>query len=263
MLLEGKVALITGGGTGIGAATASRFSAEGAKVVVTGRRPEPLAAVARATGGLAAPGDATSPDDVRRAVSLAVERLGGLDVVVAAAGGAGTKAVGDTDDERWHTSLDSNLTSAFVTAREALPALLSRGGGSIVIVASEAALVAPREAAGYTTAKTGLLGLTRSLAVDYGPRGVRVNAICPGWVRTPMADHEMDGLGSVRGVSREEAYALACAHLPLGRAAAPEEIAAVCLFLACGESSFVTGAVLAADGGATAVDVGTLAWHRP
>lgn len=260
MRLEGKVALVTGGGSGIGAATARRFASEGAKIVVTGRRPEPLAAVTRATEGIAVPGDATSGDDLRDAVSAALGRFGGLDIVVANAGGIGTAAAGDTNDERWRASIESNLTSAFLTVREALPALLARGGGSIVIVASEAALVAPREQAGYTAAKTALLGLTRSLAVDYGPQGVRANAVCPGWVRTPMADDVMDELAATRGVSREEAYALACARLPLGRPATPEEIAAVCLFLASPESSFVTGSVLVADGGATAVDVGTLAF---
>jgi len=258
LLLAGKVALITGGGTGIGAATARRFAAEDARVVVTGRRPEPIEAVAAELGGVAVAGDATRAADVRHAVETALERFGGLDVVVANAGGKGTGPLTEAGDDAWQASLESNLTSAFLTTREAMPALLARGGGSIVIVASEAALVAVPGEAGYATAKSALLGLTRSLAVDYGPQGVRANAICPGWVRTPMADGEMDELARTRGVSREEAYALACAPLPLRRPAAPEEIAAACLFLASSEASFVTGAVIACDGGATAVDVGTL-----
>jgi NAD(P)-dependent dehydrogenase (short-subunit alcohol dehydrogenase family) len=261
MRLESLVALVTGGGSGIGAATARRFVAEGAAVVVTGRRPEPLERLAAELGALAAPGDATSPEDVRRAVSLAVERLGGLDVLVTNAGGVGTPAAAETSDDAWRAAVDSNLTSAFLAAREALPALLERGGGSIVVVASEAALVAPPGLAGYTAAKTALLGLTRSLAVDYGPRGVRANAVCPGWVRTGMADEQMDLLAAARGLTRKQAYELACAALPLGRPAEPEEIAAVCLFLASPESSFLTGAVLPVDGGATAVDVGTLAFR--
>jgi NAD(P)-dependent dehydrogenase (short-subunit alcohol dehydrogenase family) len=260
MRLGGKVALVTGGSSGIGAATARRFAAEGAAVVVTGRRPEPLEQLGAEIGALAVCGDATRASDVRRAVAAAVERLGGLDVVVANAGGSGTPAAARTDDESWQAAIESNLTSAFLAAREALPALLERGGGSIVIVASEAALVAPPGLAGYVAAKTALLGLMRSLAVDYGPRGVRANAICPGWVRTPMADAEMDRLARERGLSREQAYELACRSLPLGRPAEPEEIAAVCLFLASPESSFLTGAVLPVDGGATAVDVGTLAF---
>jgi meso-butanediol dehydrogenase / (S,S)-butanediol dehydrogenase / diacetyl reductase len=261
MRLEGLVALVTGGGSGIGEATARRFVAEGAAVVVTGRRPEPLEQLAGDIGAVAVPGDATSADDVRRAVSIAVERNGGLDILVANAGGAGTAAAGETDDEAWRAALESNLTSAFLSAREALPAMLARGGGSIVVVASEAALVAPPGLAGYTAAKTALLGLTRSLAVDYGPLGIRANAVCPGWVRTGMADEQMDVLAAARGLTRDEAYEVACAPLPLGRPAEPEEIAAVCLFLASRESSFLTGAVLPVDGGATAVDVGTLAFR--
>jgi NAD(P)-dependent dehydrogenase (short-subunit alcohol dehydrogenase family) len=261
MRLEGKVALVTGGGSGIGAATARRFAAEGASVVVTGRRAEPLDRLASEIGALAVAGDASRAEDVQRAVSAATGRLGGLDIVVANAGGSGTPAAADTDDSSWQAALDSNLTSAFLAARESLPALLDRGGGTIVVVASEAALVAPPGLAGYIAAKTALLGLTRSLAVDYGPRGVRANAVCPGWVRTPMADSEMDRLGGARGLSRDEAYSLACAELPLRRPAEPEEIAAVCLFLASPDSSFLTGAVLPVDGGATAVDVGTLAFR--
>jgi NAD(P)-dependent dehydrogenase (short-subunit alcohol dehydrogenase family) len=262
MRLERKVALVTGGGSGVGAATARRFAGEGAAVVVTGRRPEPLEQLASEIGALAVAGDATQAVDVGRAVSAAVGRFGGLDIVVANAGGSGTPAVAETGDSSWRAALDSNLTSAFLAAREALPALLERGGGSIVVIASEAALVAPPGLAGYIAAKTALLGLTRSLAVDYGPRGVRANAVCPGWVRTPMADSEMDRLGEARGLSRDEAYLLACAELPLRRPAEPEEIAAVCAFLASADSSFLTGAVLPVDGGATAVDVGTLAFRE-
>jgi NAD(P)-dependent dehydrogenase (short-subunit alcohol dehydrogenase family) len=260
MQLTGKVALVTGGGTGIGAATARRFAAEGARVVVTGRRAEPLIAVADAIGGLAVAGDAALPGDMAKVVQTCLDEFGGLDTVVANAGGEGGGAVADTDEQTWADSLESNLTSCFVTCGQALPALLARGGGTIVIVSSAAGIAAVPEGAGYTTAKTALLGLTRSLAVDYGPWGVRTNAVCPGWVRTPMADREMDGLAAARGGTREEAFALATARYPLRRAAEPDEIAACCLFLASQESSFVNGAVLVADGGAHAVDIGTLAF---
>jgi NAD(P)-dependent dehydrogenase (short-subunit alcohol dehydrogenase family) len=260
MRLDGKVALVTGGGTGIGAATARRLAQDGARVVVTGRRAEPLGRVADEIGGVAVVGDASKAAHVGEAVTEAVAHFGGLDIVVAAAGGSGTPAAGDTSDERWEAAIASNLTSCFVTCREAVAALLSRGGGSMVIVASAAALAAPPALAGYTAAKTGLIGLMRSLAVDYGPRGIRVNAVCPGWVRTPMADEEMDRLASARGSTRAEAYELATRLYPLRRAADPEEIAACCLFLASPESSFVTGTVLVADGGASALDVGTLAF---
>jgi NAD(P)-dependent dehydrogenase (short-subunit alcohol dehydrogenase family) len=257
MRLDGKVALVTGGGTGIGAAAAQRLAREGAAVVVMGRRREPLDAVAAEAGGIAVAGDASAAADAERAVAAAVERYGGLDVLVANAGGEGGGAAGEADDATWHAGLQANLTSCFVCARAALPQLVERRG-SIVIVSSIAALASGPRMAGYSTAKAGLLGLMRSLAVDYGPRGVRVNAICPGWVRTPMADREMDDLASTRGGTREEAYATVTAAVPLRRAADPDEIAAVCAFLASEDASYVSGSVLVADGGTSAVDVGTL-----
>jgi NAD(P)-dependent dehydrogenase (short-subunit alcohol dehydrogenase family) len=263
MQLSRKVALVTGGGTGIGAAVAARFAAEGAQVVVMGRRARPIEDVAAGIGGVAVSGDAGDRSDVRRAVAAAIERFGGLDILVANAGGEGGGAVADVDDETWQSGLAINLTTAFVCAREALPPLIARGGGSIVIVSSVAGVATGPEMAGYTTAKHGLLGLTRSLAVDYGPKGVRVNALCPGWVRTPMSEREMDELAARLRISRAEAFALVSADLPLRRVAEPEEIAAACLFLASEEASFVTGAVLVADGGSTAVDVGTLPFGRP
>jgi NAD(P)-dependent dehydrogenase (short-subunit alcohol dehydrogenase family) len=262
MRLEGKVALVTGGGTGIGAAIARCFGAEGAGVVVMGRRREPIAQVAGAIGGVALVGNAADTGDARRAVATAVERLGGLDVLVANAAGEGGGALLDADEETWRAGLEASLATCVVIVREALPALIERGGSSIVVVASIAGLVAGPEMAAYTTAKAALLGLTRSLAVDYGPRGVRVNALCPGWVRTPMAEDEIDDLGARRGISREEAFGLATSQIPLRRPAEPEEIAAACLFLASSEASFVTGSVLVADGGSTAVDVSTLAFAR-
>jgi len=251
--------LVTGGGTGIGAATARRFARDGAGVVVMGRRPEPLGAVAAEVGGIAVAGNASSTADAERAVAAAVERFGGLDVLVANAGGEGGGAAGNADDAAWETGLQANLTSCIVSVRAALPQLVERGG-SIVIVSSIAALASGPRMAGYSTAKAGLLGLMRSLAVDYGPSGVRVNAVCPGWVRTPMADREMDDLASMRGGTREEAYAAATAAVPLRRAANADEIAAVCAFLASGDASYVSGSVIVADGGTSAVDVGTLAF---
>src|SRR5205814_7682159 len=153
----------------------------------------------------------------------------GLDVLVANAGGGGGGAALDTDPERWSEGIRLNLDTAFVAARAALPALIERGGGSIVIVSSLAGLFAGPGLAGYVTAKHALIGLTRSLARDYGPRGVRVNAVCPGWVRTPTGDEQMDLLGRRKGISREEAYALATSQVPLRRPAEPEEIASIAL----------------------------------
>lgn len=259
--LGGKVALVSGGGTGIGAATARRFAAEGAMVVVSGRRPEPLEAVAAETGGAALAGDVTDPDHAAALVALAKERFGRLDVVVANAGVGFGGTAADVDDERWSRTLDVNVTGVFRLVRAALPELLARGTGSIVLVSSVSGLVAGPSSAAYDTSKAALLGLARSLAVDYGPRGIRANAVCPGWVVTPMGDESMDQLAAERGLTRDEAYAAATAQVPLRRPATAEEIAACCLFLASDESSIVTGTALIADGGGTAVDVGELAFE--
>ena len=260
MRLEGRVAIVSGGGTGIGAATARRFAAVGARVVVTGRRPEPLEAVAAEIGGLAFPGDAADPDHAPAGVTAAVERFGGLDIVVANAGVGFGGSAGEVDDEHWLRTLDVNLTGPLRLVRAALPALLEGGGGSIVLVSSISGLVASTESAAYLASKQGLIGLARSLAVDYGPRGIRANALCPGWVVTPMADEGADELAALRGVSREEAYLIGTELVPLRRPATAEEMAACILFLASDESSYVTGATLVADGGTTIVDAGSLPW---
>lgn len=257
MSLEGKVALITGGGTGIGAACARRFMREGAQVAVMGRRKNLLEEVAAETGAMAIAGDAANAGDVRAAVAMLTDTWGGLDIVVANAGASTIGAVLETDDAAWEEGLRTNLTTAFVTVREALPSLIERKG-NIVIIASIGGLVAATDVCVYTAAKHALIGLMRSLARDYGPKGVRVNAVCPAWVRTPMADGDLRVLVEREGISLDAAYAMVTRDVPLRRPAAADEIAAVCHFLASHEASIVTGAVITADGGSTIVDVPTL-----
>ena len=261
MQLQGKIALITGGGTGIGEACARRFAAQGAKVAVMGRREEPVRRVAQQVGGIAVLGDASRPDEMRAAVAQVEHQFGGLDILVACAGGHGLGAALQTDDAAWQSALDANLNTAFVAARATLPSLIARQG-SIVLVASIASLGAGPEVCGYTTTKHALIGLTRSLARDYGPAGVRVNAVCPGWVHTPMADEEMQPLMERRGISLDAAYALVTRDVPLRRAATAAEIASVCSFLASADAAIITGATIVADGGSTIVDVPTLAYSR-
>jgi meso-butanediol dehydrogenase / (S,S)-butanediol dehydrogenase / diacetyl reductase len=260
--LAGKTAVITGGGTGIGAAAARRLAADGARVVLVGRRPERLAAVAAGLGdqAMALAADAASAEEMAQVVAGVHARLRTVDILVANAGGHGQGTAADVSDDAWAASLRANLSTCLVAARACLPDLIA-GGGSVVVVSSIAGLAASPESVGYVSAKHALIGLARSMARDFGPRGVRVNAVCPGWVRTPMADEEMEELMRRRGLaSREAAYALATAQVPLRRPADPDEVAAVIAFLASDEASAVTGAILPVDCGATAVDLPTTAF---
>lgn len=256
----GKVALITGGGTGIGAAVAQALHAEGGQVVLMGRRREPLEAVAAPLGGLALAGDAADASDVRRVLAQARERFGGVDVLVANAGGHGVGEAAHTDDAAWRLATRLNLDTAFVCIREALPELIERRG-SIVVLSSLAGHFAGPGVVGYVTMKHALIGLTRSVARDYGRLGVRINAVCPGWVRTPMADEEMRALVEQRRLADiEAAYALVTRDVPLGRPASAAEIADAVLFLASPQAAMITGTSLMVDGGAAAVDLPTIAF---
>ncbi|MHC5352396.1 SDR family NAD(P)-dependent oxidoreductase [Metapseudomonas furukawaii] len=259
--MKNRTVLITGAGTGIGAACARRLASEGANLVLMGRRVAPLEAVAAETGGLVLAADVASSADWPRCIAAIVERFGGLDGVIANAGGHGLGSATDTGDDDWQAAMRANLDSAFHTARACLPLLVQRRG-SMVLMASIAALASGEGVCGYTTAKHALIGLTRSLARDYGPQGVRVNAVSPGWVRTPMADAEMQPLMERHGESLDAAYARVTAEVPLRRPASPEEIASVCRFLLGEESAIVTGINLVADGGSSIVDVPTLAFGR-
>jgi meso-butanediol dehydrogenase / (S,S)-butanediol dehydrogenase / diacetyl reductase len=237
--LEGKTALVTGGGSGIGAAIVRRFAVEGATVWAMGRRRAALETVAERVIA----GDVADADDRRRALA----RTGPLDVLVNNAG---------LGDAGWDDTLAVNVTAAQALSALAADGLAGRRG-AIVNVASVAALVAGPGEPQYAVSKAALVMLTKSQAVTLGRRGVRANAICPGWVRTPMADVEMAALGD----DVEAAYRRVTRHVPLGRPASPDEVAAAALFLASDEASYVSGAVLTVDGGMMAVDVGTLAFH--
>jgi meso-butanediol dehydrogenase/(S,S)-butanediol dehydrogenase/diacetyl reductase len=257
--LEDKVAVISGGGTGIGAATATLFASEGAKVVVTGRREEPLHAVAEATGGLAVAGDVVDPAHAGAVVAAAIDAFGRLDIVVANAGvGLGGSAADVTDDD-WRTTLDVNLTGAMRLVRAAMPAL-TEAKGAIVLVSSISGFVASSSSVAYVASKAGLIGLTKAIAVDSGPLGVRANALCPGWVRTQMGDDAMADLARGYGGTLDEAYARATSLVPLRRAAEPSEVAACALFLASDAASYVHGTTLLVDGGGMAVDVASVAF---
>ncbi|WP_434643562.1 SDR family NAD(P)-dependent oxidoreductase [Klebsiella sp. I138] len=256
----GRVVVITGGGTGIGAACARLMAAAGETVFITGRRLAPLRALAEETGAIALAGDAASGDEWQmRLLPTIRERAGHIDVLICSAGGMGYGAAGETSDQQWRAALESNLNSAFVSVRACLPSLIARRG-NVLFVASIASLAAGPQACGYVTAKHALTGLMRSVARDYGPQGVRANAICPGWVTTPMADEEMQPLMAAQGLSLEQAYRQVCRDVPLRRPASAQEIALACQFLCSPQASIISGAMLVADGGASTVDVPTLAF---
>ncbi len=257
--LEGKVALITGGGTGIGAAVAARFAASGARVAVIGRRLAPLERIAAETGGLALAADTTREADCKAAVVATVERFGRLDVLVANAGVVFEGTVVEEALLQWNETLATNLTGVRCIAAAAIPAIERAGGGAIVNVSSVAGLRAGPRMASYITSKAALIGLTRSMAHDFAASSIRVNVVCPGWVRTPMSEGEMIAMGRARGTDAREATAYVTRFLPQRRMAEPDEIATCIEFLASPDASFVTGAVLVADGGGDIVDVGMLA----
>jgi len=241
--LGGKVAIVTGGASGIGAAIVRRFSAEGAAVVVADLNEEGGARVASEVGGTFVRTDVGVLADLEAAVARAVERHGGLDVMVNNAAMTGGGYVSEIEPEVWDASLRVMLTGVFYGMRASLPALVERGGGSIVSTSSVEGFFGEMMAAPYCTAKAAIVNLTRTVALEYGRRNVRANCICPGAVDTPM-------LALMNSVSRKTREELAEQHA-IGRLLRPEEIANVALFLASDESSAVTGAALVADGGLT------------
>ncbi len=263
MRLAEKVALITGGGTGIGAAIAGRFIREGAKVCITGRRKEILEDAIKSLPRarvVACQGNVAAPEDVKRMVATAREFGGRIDVLVNNAGIGAVGGVVDHDVDLWRETIEVNMTGPFLMMREAIPEMISTGGGSVITISSVAGVRCVPESAAYCASKAGLIMLAQQVALDYGRRNIRSNIICPGWVRTPMSEHEMDELGRMLNKDREGAFQEVVKHLPAGRVAVPEEIADLCVYLASDESRFMTGATLVIDGGGSVVDAGTIAY---
>lgn len=248
-VVNGKVALITGGGGGIGEAVARTFAAEGAAVIITGRRTEVLetaAAGIRQSGGrvLVVTGAVTDEAHAQSAVTQAVQEFGQLDILV---NNAGTLAFGkpihETDDETWHTVLDVNLTGVFRMTRAAVPAMLKAGGGAIVNISSIAGQVGIPLFPAYSATKGGVDALTRSIAVDYAKQGIRCNTVSPGLIDTPMASSL---------IQDKEMLAQVMAAYPIDRPGTPDEVARLVLFLASDQARWITGGNFPIDGGMTA-----------
>lgn len=250
--LKDKVAMVTGGGTGIGRAIALAFGGQGAKVAVLGRRPEPLQAVvaelekgnARAMAMVC---DVTKPGDPRRAVEQVEKQFGSVHILVNNAGALSVSTVESISEEDWDRVIATNLKGPFLMARAVLPAFRRAGGGSIVNVGSVLGLVAMKDRAAYCASKGGVTLLTKAMALDHAHENIRVNCVCPAIVETELVKDLFDGTESGR-----RARDARISTLPLGRFGKPEDVAELAVFLASDASSWMTGTAIPVDGGLSA-----------
>ena len=258
MKLDGKVALITGGGTGIGTAIAKRFVADGAKVCITGRRQEMLDKAAQSLpAGMVTTcaGDVSKYEDAVRMSEATLKFGGKLDVLVNNAGIDPGGTVTDIDPEVWRKVIDVNLTGPFLVMKAAIPHMIKGGGGSIINISSLGGLRCLPGMPAYCSSKAGLIMLTQQAALDYGPFKVRCNVVCPGATRTKMIEEALSPLADVLHTDVDGVFACISSNVPLRRVATPDEVSGICSYLASDDSSFMTGSVLLLDGGAAVVDV--------
>jgi len=257
MNLKGKIALVTGGGSGIGTGIARRLVQDGARVCLTGRRREMLEkAAASMPSGMTAicAGDVSRPEEAEAMVKTAVQFGSKLDILV---NDAGIDTPGDLltiDLKVWDRIVATNLTGPMLMMRVAIPEMLKNGGGSIINIASLAGVRSIPGMPAYCATKAGLIALTQQVALDYSPHNIRCNVVCPGATMS-MLENPREPLTDEAKTKIDQAMRQVTRHAPLRRAAVPSEIAAICSFLAGDDSSIMPGAVLMADGGASIVDV--------
>jgi NAD(P)-dependent dehydrogenase (short-subunit alcohol dehydrogenase family) len=250
--LKGKIAIITGGASGIGSATAQLFTEQGANVVIADISTEHGKLVQRKidkSGGHAifVKCNVTQSTDCQHAVKTAVEMFGGLDILFNNAGIVRRADIISTTEEEWDNVMDVNVKSMFLMSKYAIPEITKRGGGVIINMGSGWGMKGGRNAISYCASKGAVVNMTRAMAIDHGSQNIRVNCICPGDTDTPMLRNEAKQLGQ----PEDEFFAIA-KERPLNRIAQPIEIAQAVLYLASEEASYITGAVIAIDGGGTA-----------
>ena len=245
MRLKDKTAIITGGGTGIGLATARAFYQEGAKIILFGRRKKKLEKAVEKLGGSAiiVQGDMTNNNDLDQLINETLHNFKKIDILVNNAGLFNGSPLHEISDSQWDEIMDINIRSVFQLTRRVLPAMLSQKYGSIIHISSILGLIAVPQVAAYNVSKGALNQFSRSIAVEYGSSGIRSNSICPGLIATDMTADLMQDADLMKEWSKE---------YPIGRFGKPEDVANACLYLASDESSFITGITLPVDGGFTA-----------
>jgi len=254
-MLNGKTALITGGGRGIGREIALTFARQGARIAVAARTAEQVEQVAAELGdnAIALVCDVSDPESVKRMFGDMRERLGDADILVNNAGIAESATIVNTTDELWHKHLSINLSGTFYCTRAALPAMLKKGWGRVINVASIAAKTGAPYIAAYSASKHGVLGLTRSIGLEVATTGITVNAICPGYVDTEMVSRGIEQITKKTGRSAEEALDALKKMSPQNRLVTPEEVAALALLLASDEGRGINGQGINIDGGTVLV----------